>query len=287
MSNFDLVFYIVCLCLFISWIVDKIKSKKLTKKLDDVAPKVGMPNKDKVDVLLALFAIRCYEISYFYLEIDTRHKDVGDANWLELFIEESLLVPTMNESYGEVSEKKRLKIKNEAKKISTKLFDYDHYTGSLSNKDVIKLAFICYHDEYYSSSRLRGIKNYGFFEDTIQALIEEYDSFNGVSSDSFIRPKFYNLSERSRAFQADENINKIWKLILLSLKASLRMLQSRKEDTFDVEKILKEIDALERLERELKYILSKRNYKKRFCDTQKEEAIIRSVWEKSPFINIY
>ena len=79
---FDLIIYGICFFSFTSWILDKKESNKIKKNIDDVRPKVGMPSKEKIEILLALFSIRCAEISYLYGMLDERQKDAAEGNWL-------------------------------------------------------------------------------------------------------------------------------------------------------------------------------------------------------------
>ena len=241
-------FLVTLTLIFLVW-----RYLKNQRKIEPITfPIIGIPDKDKVDILLALFAIRCLEMYRIYDRVDYYQREVKEGCWTELFIEKVLSLEYWARSGPDPespSKKQEKKFKDIAKYITeNKLTDTLFEPSGFGVDTVdIKLALIG-HREIYRSSRLKYIKTYGFLEKTISELIEEYEILKSISPDTYICKGFTISTDNENARKAEKRINQIWDNIILALRASLVWLESKKDTKMNVKKILQQVEALEYFE---------------------------------------
>lgn len=241
-------------------ILSFLEKRKAKKRL----PIIGIPHKDNVTVLLMLFNLRCLEIGMLYYIIQDYQKEAdqqGDkGNWLELFLIEYL--GCSNSDYcpysSESDEKRKWRLQNNKETVSNLLkekFDLDKWNlwpsdyHDSSFKDLLVILKRWNQLNYVKSiTALQGINVYGELSNTISALLNSYNKFNSRDSIIFVYDKPLIRVLKSKIVKSHDTIEEIWKEIIFVLKSSLVFLKIQNDTSFDIEKILKEIDALEALQ---------------------------------------
>lgn len=258
-DNFRLLAVIVFIVL-----INLLRRFRKEKKIKARFPIIGIPNNDSFTVLLALFRIRCVEISRLYIYIRAQQKDAKDNSWVYFFLKQYVDRATDIWSYDGKARKK-LEDKNE-KEICALLenrFSINWYSNSdLDRINEIKLAVILYLN-IYNSKKLQAIRTFGIFENTILALIHEYNIFNSRSTTVFIKDTFYHTLSREKAVLANKNIDNIWNEIISAFKATIIFFQVKNDNTLKVDfnNLLEEISALNKMESYLTLIMANKNFK--------------------------
>lgn len=254
-------------------------------------PIIGIPNKDNVTVLLALFEIRCEEIARIYSIIRYKQKKADKGNWIELFLSDYF--EHYNVQYYQETEKQEEKRRKNKEEITTILKEHfvlsswdDNIVGLKNLMVALKLEF-----HIHNTDALQRLQTYGVLSNTISSLIKEYEKFNSRSSSIFIHNKSEFNFLKYKIFKSDENIDKIWTELLFSLKAALMFLKMQNDTHFNIEGILKEVNGLIELQGRdaIRAITKQENINKRdslFAPSKEIENLIVSKREKSP-INMF
>ena len=251
-------------------------AKKQIKNELMTFPIIGIPDKDKVDILLALFAIRCLEMYQIHRRVVYYQREAKEGCWTEPFIEEvlSLEHSESNGPFGKSpSKKQEKKFKDIAKYITENKFKGTLFSYFDSDTVDAKLALIGHHG-IYKSDCFKSVKKYGFLEKTISELIEEYEILESIRTDTYICKGFINSMNNKNARNAEKKISLIWDNIILALRASLVWLESKKDTKMNVKQILQQVEALEDFEFwNLDSLLSSKNSEERYGPTPREEEI--------------
>lgn len=264
--------------------------KNFLKEQQDKQEKL-MLHKEKIDILLALFAVRCAEISNIYEYLHEKQKEAKEGNWIELFLEDCLnsLTPIGIVMHGSCNELEKIENRNKEKaKVLSENNFYNCWGQGIGKENTIALerAII----SYVGGCRLeciKGIKNYGFMEDKILILIEQHTIFDSISLEAFIYKNY--AFEYRKASIADDKIKLTWQEIILSLKSLLILMQIKKDSSLNVEKLLKNINALEALESCLSMSLPYRNFKgieRRLHYHPEDEKLIYDFWKNHPIMQL-
>jgi hypothetical protein len=270
-----------------------------TKK-EKAFPIIGIPDKEKLTVLLFLFKIRCAEIVQIYTNIRRYQNKAANDNWIRFFLKDRYLDSYITHPQF-VSDQEREKLKKfYEEQLETLLFDNNsrfRFDGWDEDKEhnasvdlVIALKNACGIDIV---SRLNAIKTYGVIENTISYLIKEYESFfEPCSDDLFIALFILNNKEtgkKSRIIEASKNIDKIWCEIISTLRAALVYLATKNENDFNADQTFKEIEALESLTSGLAWVIRQKNSndKESFgCPSKEDEQLLDKVREH-PAVSIF
>lgn len=252
---------------------------------------VHMLDKEKIDILLALFAVRCAEIYCIYWYMRDKQKSAKEGSWVDLFLEDCLnsFTPDYIIMYGGCDENEKIEKANKEKaKILSESRFYNDYNDGIRNRNAIKMAVISYIGAY-RLGWIQGIRNYGFLKDQLSALIEQYEMFDSISLETFVYGEFYHSLQAAKAESIDHKIKSIWHEIILHLKSLLILMQVKKDNSFDVDKLLKDIAALEALEFNLRFCLSQKNAKETTRSSfsyPDYEKLIHDVYKNHPINQI-
>jgi hypothetical protein len=252
-------------------------------------PIIGIPNKDKVNILLLLFKVRCKEIATIYAIVRHAQKNAVCGNWVKLFLDEYFNKYTKLWDYTD-EKKRELQEHQNQETIALLLkenFNFSHGFFGYEVQNLV-IAFKQEHD-IYNIEALCNIWTYGFLKNTITALIKEYNRFNSRSSAISIFDKFRFL--KRKIVKSHKVIDVMWEEIIASLRSALVFLKSQNDTTFNIEEILAEIDALNRMQDDIPDVMRKKNTEDReymFRRTSKEqEELIISQMSTNPINKFY
>ncbi|MBP6869813.1 hypothetical protein KBC04_02945 [Candidatus Babeliales bacterium] len=255
-------------------------------------PIIGIPNKDNIIVLLALFKIRCLEVSRMYHKIRDKQKEVKDGNWVELFLVDYFDNYTnVYQRYDYDSERIDQQRKQNKEVILDLLetnFSFSQYYEETHKLEKLMIAMTL-EWKIYEIQVLHAMRTYGLIDSTILALIQEYETFYSRSSAIFIHDNAICENFMSKTFRSQIAINAIWDDIILSFRSALMFLKLKGDSLdFDIEEMIKNIDTLCELQDKytLFEVMTQKNLKfHKTSDSYKKHPISKEqiFWIESQF----
>lgn len=233
---------------------------KVDKKIE--YPIVGIPDKNNITALLALFKVRCIEMSRIYCTINYKQKkaaeDGNNNHWAESLLLEHLDKKTdvYGGPFGDYDNAQHEQNKERVSELLKDKFHFDEgrYTF-YKNESKARNLFMILKLENAEKEQcdeirlLLAIRPYGFFTTVIDALIKEYEIFHMQPAAIFISESSLYEYFKFKTLKSHYAINAMWNEIITSLKSSLVFLKMQNETLgFDIEKIMQEIELLNKLQ---------------------------------------
>lgn len=250
----------------------------------------GIPDKDKLNILIMLFRLRYLEIYDMYARFRYRQQEAGKENWILLYLKEEASHLSEMDAFSDKKDAKIAKKEKKANEIFARFFDFDklHFTDDRINSATdLEIEFL----SGLALSKLSVVKSFGHFQKELDTLINNYlfldDTFQENFSSRFEDFKINKLGkeERRAAYQA---IRSGWHRLFNILKAYLIFFEDQKEMKEFCNSLFSEIEVLEEMISNLSFALRQKNARDSLCGpketTEKiffEKVDSNPLWKKS------
>lgn len=256
----DFIFGLMCqypgtvLIIMLLIILNRLSEYFDKRKKDKKLPIIGIPNIDKITILLMLFELRCYEIGRLYYEILNRQKDQKKENWITEFIWQVLDSSAKRRNHSN-SDSDSYKPKNRelAKQLYLERFSFSKYQLDDLEEDKnthdLKMALRIYCMDSNIKKMLQNTLKFGQIQPTIHSLINKYDLLKSYQKILFIYDKPFTKFWKDNAIDAEATIDEIWDSIINTLKHSLIFLKIKNDTSLNINELLQDIAALQTLQK--------------------------------------
>lgn len=256
----------------------EIEEIEIEKKEEKTAPPMGFLTQDKMIFLKSLLKLRSAEIAGIYQTIHDFQEKATKESWISLFIEEQAVKRMKDEEKAE----------DNAASLCEKNYQFDPEKSIDSYEDPLTslhVALIFWNKgPDLIIQRLEEFLAFGFLEEKIHALINEYQQIQLISNQGSFRSIYAKSNAKQFKLCLDE-ITKQWNELCRMLKISI-LLTKVKEDTDNEQKskidlYLQEISTLDHLQSNLFIAMFLKNKKEAgkasFPDKEQEEFFFRHL----------